>query len=239
MKLQVYTHMRLSYFLPLLAILFFLLIKDVTVESYGSHAYFITSVALIFYSCFVFPRLRSARKTIDQLTSAVRKESSALFRIVAKSVDLEAAAQDEFRVILNKYVMTKAGDYRPDSAQSEYQDLINFANGYKKDPVGQEIIDMLYQNEDNRSMVSMYLRSRVYSHEWLLSSVLLAITISGLVALGSVSTGIEQVGIAFLATAVTFPLIMLKKFSNSTHKHAQQVWGPFSRLIETGYRELG
>ena len=238
MKIQIFTQLRLSYFLPLLSVLFYVIISDLVVYEASTLTYFITVLSILGFAFFVSPLLSNSRRKIDGLLVAVRSESAALFRIAAKSRELSSEISEEFKLMLSSYVMTKAGDYTPESAQKEYFELINFALLHSKTAVGQEIVDMLYQNEDNRSEVSMYLRSHIYAHEWIVSIAFYLIGVSGLLLVGTVSNSFEHIGLAILAAAITYPLIMLKKFDDSTHKHAQQVWGPFSRLIETGYREL-
>jgi hypothetical protein len=189
---------------------------------------------------FYLAALLAARKVaINELDQSVGLEANLLRKVLIEVEDLPGSLKEGLNQKVKSYIMRKAGDYRSNAADSEYQELLIFCRQHTKTSGVKVILDKLLDNEQYRMRFSLCERDRVYLHEWL---VLVALYIPSvyLVLAFNYGAGLPiRVVAALVATGLVLPFLSLIKYANRTHKDAKNTWQPLITVIETDFRDFG
>lgn len=242
MKDFLLTKVRLSYYYPIFFGVFLLITLfagKIQLVGVQLTLFSVNSFLLAFY---LSPVLTGQKARIEELNKVIRNESITFFNILVQAQELPDKTKHEIRGMSERYIKACLRTRNVAEGEKEYEKLISYCIDYKgKDkekPIIKKILDTLVTNQQNRSQLSMLLRSGVYSHEWLVMFVLFAITVSYILVADYGGIFLLNIFAALLATGLVLLLIILQKLSTLTHKKALHIWDPFDKLLKTDFRHI-
>lgn len=236
MKKLFLTKIRLSWYFCFFVIAYFVLLSILPRIQFESAVLTLFSVNSFLYGFYISPILSSQKNRIDELHKIVRSEANAIFSMALTTKRLHKSLRTKLRREFDEYVAAcSSGKLK--KAEKEYEDLITFCLTY--DGAAKEVTDKLLEqlvaNQQNRTVFSLLMGSKVYSNEWMIMTVLFSITLTFILLIDTGSAlGIRLVT-ALLCTGISMLMLNLVKLNSLTHKKAKQIWAPFNTLIETRY----
>lgn len=233
---------RLSWFFIFFFVLFLslsLLIEGATFEP-GALTLF--SVNSFLYGFYIAPVLGAQKARIDELNKLIRSEASALFDLLLKTKKLPKQTRNKVQDMFEAYIVASVRQRRPAEGEMQYEALISYCLNYdgkdKEDKAAiDKILNGLVANQVTRAQLSMQLRNRVFSNEWMIVLVLFSITL-GFVLFLDVNTWVMTPVKALLCTGLTMLMINLLKLSTLTHKKAKNIWDPLYKLEHSRFYRI-
>ena len=227
---------RLSWYFVILFVMYTVLALLLPRQAFAGGALTLFSVNSFLYGFYISPILSDQKNRIAELHRIVRSEANAIFAMVLSTKEYPAKLGDEVRNMFTTYVKSNTRNHRK-VAEVAYERMITFCVEYKgkHEPEIQALLEKLVANQQNRTMLTMQLESKVYSNEWMIILMLFSITLSFVLLLDTGSSYILRIVTALLCTGLTMLLIILTKLSTLTHKKARQIWKPMEKLIDSNY----
>jgi hypothetical protein len=114
----------------------------------------------------------------------------------------------------------------------EFDSLVSLIVGYegdKKDP-HKEMLKSAFAVQQNRAEIKLLVESKVYSNEWVVMSILFAITIAFILFTRLPDLPLLQAIPAILCAGLSMLIIILIKMSTLTHKRAKTIWVPLREM---------
>lgn len=232
---------RLSWFFFGFFVLYLILTFLFKGVTFTSASLTLFSVNSFLYGFYISPVLVSQKTRIDELSKAIRSEANALFDILLKTKKLPKRSRTILQDMVEDYIAASFKERKPAEGEDEYERLIGYCLEY--DGVAPEVIDKvmtnLVANQQNRSLLAMQLRNKVYSNEWWIMLVLFGITL-GFILFISVAHDnfIMHIVKALLCTGLSMLMVSLLKLSTLTHKKAKRIWDPLDTLQTSRFRRI-
>lgn len=190
---------------------------------------------------YYFAPLLSAQKTrVANLISAVRQEEMAVLDILTQSHLLTDATRHKLKVKLAVYLKDEIGNDQVAADNPFYDDLLYFAKQAKGEDqaVMNVIYDRLAKTQANRDAMNNLFATRVYSHEWLVATVLFGITLFFATQTDFGGSTFFGVMLAVLCTGLSMLMVILLKFATLTHKEAKRMWQPLLELVKNHFEDV-
>ncbi len=232
------TKIRLSQYFIGFFILFLIIVLFVPRTKFDSAALTLFSVNSFLYGFYIAPILSAQKLRIEELHKIVRQESNAVFAMMLMLKKYPEPLQQDLKRLLYEYVSSLAK--RSKHSESHYEKLITYCVDYKgshKEETG-AFLEKLVANELNRTNFSMQMSNKVFSNEWMVMTVLFAVTLSFVMLLDAGGGLVYRLLAALLCTGLTMLLIILVKMSTLTHKKAKQIWDPYKTLLSTHFYRI-
>lgn len=225
---------RLSTFTFLffgLSILFLTFYKQVSLTP-GQLALF--SVNSFLFGYYFAPLLSAQKARVGQLNSVARQETMALLDILAQSHLLSKNTRHTLKVKLAVYLDSILHNTSIQADNPYYDELLHFTKqgGAKNDD--QAILDTIYNRvsstQGTRDSLNNLFRTKVYSHEWLVASVLFGITFYFSIQTKFGDSLFFMLILATLMTGLSMLMLIMVKFATLSHKEARRMWQPMEEL---------
>jgi hypothetical protein len=160
-------------------------------------------------------------------------EVNKLQEIVQYSRRMESDFQNNITDMINQYVqVASVGGANP--GQKEFDNLVSMIVGYegdRKDP-HKEMLKSAFAAQQNRAEIKLLVESRVYSNEWIVMSILFAITIAFILFTRLPAIPLLEAIPAILCAGLSMLIIILIKMSTLTHKRARTIWVPLGEMAK-------
>jgi len=224
---------RLSQYLVVFIVGFFILSLVLSKIELQGAALTLFSVNSFLYGFYISPIISAQRARIDQLHRLVVIEVNKLQEIAQYSLRTEPEYQSQVAEALNLYRhAAKVGG--ANSGQEEFDNLVAVIVGYKgenKDP-HKEMLKSVFYAQQNRAEIKLLVEGRVYSNEWIVMSILFAITIAFILLMTLPDIAWLQIIPAILCAGLSMLIIILIKMSTLTHKKAKTIWTPLREMSD-------
>ena len=224
---------RLTQYLLLFTVIFFVISVFLPKIELQGAALTLFSVNSFLYGFYISPIISAQRTRIDQLHRLVVIEVNKLEEIAQYSRRTEPEFQAEVATALNHYQKAASvGGVAP--GKKEFESLVAVIVNYtgeKKDP-HKEMLKSVFAAQLNRAEIKLLVESKVYSNEWVVMSILFAITIAFILFTRLPDIPLLQFIPAILCAGLSMLIIILIKMSTLTHKKAKTIWTPLKELAE-------
>src|SRR5690606_18289073 len=101
-----------------------------------------------------------------------------------------------------------------------------------------ELIEMVVENQENRTDYRMEVANKIYSNEWMVMMVLFFITLIFVLLMDTGNSLVVQLITALLCTGLTMLILILIKLDSMTHKKAKGALQPYITLVESNYYHI-
>lgn len=239
MKKFLLTKVRLSTYFVVFLIFYFLLLFVLPRYQFDGGILALFSVNSFLFGFYVSPILRFQKQRIDKLNKAVRAEANAIFAMMMMAKNMPEKIKDEFKAHLVTYLNLNAARKYND-AEIAYESLISYVVDYRgksKDEVD-ELVEMVIDNQENRTDYRMEVANKIYSNEWMVMMVLFFITLIFVLLMDTGSSIVIQLITALLCTGLTMLILILVKLDSMTHKKAKGALQPYMTLVETNFYHI-
>lgn len=230
---------RLSWYFVFFFAVFLILALLIDGELSGRGPLALFTVNSFLYGFYVAPVLSAQKSRIDDLNKQIRAEANALFDLLLKTKMLPTKTRNKMQDMFEAYIHASVRQRKPAEGEEQYENLITFCleyDGKEKERV-EKIMAGLVANQQNRSQLSMQLRNKVFSNEWLIMLVLFTITTSFVLLIEADFWFVVPVK-ALLCTGITMLMINMLKLSTLTHKKAKNIWDPLHKLAATRFYRI-
>lgn len=218
---------------------FFLLLTFVIPETkLDSAVLTLFSVNSFLYGFYVSPIINYQKSRIEELHKLVRSETNNLFEIALSFKSFKPNKKEEYKKLLADYIKNlSAAKYK--KAEDEYEMLITKSLEAKdKDENDYKIFSKLIANQQNRTLINMWLNSAVYSNEWLIISVLFSVTVGFILVIEKPDIILINIITALICSGLSLLVVTLYKYSNLTHKKAKSIWKSAIELKGSKYHRI-
>lgn len=225
------TKIRLSQYLIIFTVFYFALSLLLPKIELQGAALTLFSVNSFLYGFYISPIISAQRARIEQLHRLVVIEVNKLQEIVQYARRTEPEFQDLIAVAYNEYVHASQRD-SINAGRKEFDTLVNVIVTYageKKDP-HKEMLKSVFAAQQNRAEIKSYVESRVFSNEWIVMTILFAITIAFILFTKLPDIPFLQIIPAILCAGLSMLIVILIKMSTLTHKRAKTIWKPLHEL---------
>lgn len=198
------------------------------------------SVNSFLYGFYIAPILSAQKARIEEMHKIVRSEANALFSIMLKTKSLPEGLRNDIQKLFVDYINTMVTGKNRTKAESQYEKVITFLLGYKGAHKEQtdKVLDAVVANQQNRTLLNMQLRNKVYSNEWMIMAVLFSITLGFILLIDVGESMILTVIKALLCTGLTMLIVILAKLSTLTHKKAREIWEPLKHFSQSRFYKI-
>ena len=228
------TKVRLTQYLVIFAVLFFLISLVLPKIDLQGAALTLFSVNSFLYGFYISPIINAQRLRIDHLHRLVVIEVNKLQEIIQYSRRMESDFQNSVTEVLGRYIQAAAVGGAT-VGQKEFEDLVTLVvayDGEKKDP-HKEMLKSVFAAQQNRAEIKLLAESKVYSNEWIVMIILFAITISFILFTRLPDILMLQAIPAVLCAGLSMLIVILIKMSTLTHKRAKTIWVPLCEMANT------
>jgi len=198
------------------------------------------SVNSFLYGFYIAPILSAQKARIEEMHKVVRSEANALFSIMLKTKSLPEGLRNDIQRLFVDYINAMVAGKGATQGEKRYEKIITFLLEYKgsQKEHTDKLLDAVVANQQNRTMLNMHLRNKVYSNEWMIMAVLFSITLGFILML---DVGVSPLLItikALLCTGLTMLIVILAKLSTLTHKKAREIWNPLKNFNQSRFYRI-
>lgn len=198
------------------------------------------SVNSFLYGFYIAPILSAQKARIEDMHKIVRSEANALFSIMLKTKSLPEGLRNQIQKLFVDYINSMVAGKGATVGEKRYEKIITFLleqKGTHKEQTD-KLLDAVVANQQNRTMLNMQLRNKVYSNEWMIMAVLFSITLGFILMLDVGSSPLLIVIKALLCTGLTMLIVILAKLSTLTHKKAREIWNPLKNFNQSRFYRI-
>jgi hypothetical protein len=235
MKLKHYllTRVRLTHYLFIFAILFFIIALFLPKIELQGAALTLFSVNSFLYGFYISPIISAQRTRIDQLHRLVVVEVNKLEELLQYSIRMEPGFHDAVVSAIEMYskVAVRGGS---ETGKEEFEQLMSLVVTYKGEvkDLHKEMLKSVFAAQLNRAEIKLLVGGKVYSNEWIVMTILFAITIAFILFTRLPEIPFLQIIPAILCAGLSMLIVILIKMSTLTHKRAKTIWKPLQRLAK-------
>ena len=224
---------RLSVLAPSFLFFFLLVVFTVPRQVLTAGQLALFSVNSFLFGYYFGPLLSAQKSRVAGLNALTRQEEMTILDILSQAHLLEKdSTRHTLKVKLKAYLNSIIGNYRV-SADNEYYDELLYWLKHQKGE-DQQVLDQIYsevsKTQDHRSDMSNLLASRVYSHEWLVVTVLFSITMYFSIMTNFGDSLFFGFMLAILCSGLCMLMAILIKFATLTHKESKRMWDTLKEL---------
>lgn len=240
MKTFLLTKVRLTWFLVIFFVIYYFLSLFMPSIQLEAPALTLFSVNSFLYGFYIAPILSAQKARIEELHRIVRSEANSIFGTMLHVKQMPTHLRNQIQQMFEDYIRATIGGKTPEAAERQYEYIITFCVTYKgahQEEVN-KLLDAVIANQQNRTLLNMQLRNKVYSNEWMIMLVLFSITLGFILMLDVVDAHILIIIKALLCTGLTMLILILAKLSTLTHKKATEIWRPFEKLLQSRFYQI-
>lgn len=223
---------RLSILAPSLFAFFILVVFLVPRQTLTPGQLALFSVNSFLFGYYFSPLLSAQKSRVAGLNGLARQEEMTILDILSHAHLLKSGTRHTLKVKLKTYIDSIMNNYHISADNEYYDELLYWLKNTKGDD--QQILDQIYnevsKTQDHRSDMSNLLASKVYSHEWLVVSVLFSITLFFSVMTNFGDSVFFGFMLAILCAGLCMLMAILIKFATLTHKEAKRMWDTLREL---------
>lgn len=225
-------NIRLSYIYPSLFVIYFLVLLTNNRIKLTPGQLALFSVNTFLFGFYFSPILNSQKSRVDALNKAVRKETMKILDMLAQSHMLSPALRHELKIKLKAYVQSIINNPSVQADNPYYDELLRFTKQpkYKDDAVMDSIYKQVSTTQDDRDELNSLYISKLFSHEWLILSVLFSVTLFFVLQTDYGNVEFFRILLAILCTGFSLLMIILIKYATLTHKQAKRIWVPMQQM---------
>lgn len=231
LKLFLLTRVRLTQYLFIFAVVYFVISLFLPKIELQGAALTLFSVNSFLYGFYISPIINAQRIRIDQLHRLVVIEVNKLEELLQYSRRMEPDFHANIDTAIKAYSRAAAqGGAR--TGDAEFKALVSLIVDYKgdvKDP-HKEMLKSVFAAQQNRAEIKLLVDSKVFSNEWIVMTILFAITIAFILFTRLPNIAFLQVIPAILSAGLSMLIVILIKMSTLTHKRAKTIWTPLKEL---------
>lgn len=153
---------------------------------------------------------------------------------------LKESTRHTLKVKLKAYLDSIIGNYNISADNEYYDELLYWLKHVKNDD--EQVLNQIYsevsKTQDHRSDISNLLASKVYSHEWLVASVLFSITLYFALMTNFGDSLFFGMMLAILCAGLCMLMTILVKFATLTHKEAKRMWDTLKQLEKDHFDDV-
>lgn len=225
------TRVRLTQYLFIFAAVYFVISLFLPKIELQGAALTLFSVNSFLYGFYISPIINAQRIRIDQLHRLVVIEVNKLEELLQYSRRMEPDFHAEIDAAISSYskAATMGG---ANAGDAEFSSLVSIVVDYKgevKDP-HKEMLKSVFAAQQNRAEIKLLVDSKVFSNEWIVMTILFAITIAFILFTRLPNITFLQVIPAILCGGLSMLIVILIKMSTLTHKRAKTIWVPLEEL---------
>lgn len=227
-------HISLSTFAVILFVssVIFLYFYEQATLSPGQLALF--SVNSFLFGYYFAPLLAAQKGRVGQLNSVARQETMVLLDILTQSHLLSDKTRKELKLKLAVYLQSIIYNKNIQADNPYYDELLHYTKQNKVKADDQAVLDTIYarisKTQETRDNLNNLFRAKVYSHEWLVASVLFGITFYFSIQTKFGDSLFFMIVLAILMTGLGMLMMILVKFATLSHKEAKRMWQPMREL---------
>ncbi len=192
------------------------------------------SVNSFLFGYYFAPLLSAQKARVGQLNSVARQETMILLDILAQSHLLSEETRHKLKVKLAVYLNSVLHNSNVQADNPYYDELLHFTKESKVKKDDQAILDTIYNRvsatQGTRDNLNNLFRSKVYSHEWVVASVLFGITFYFSIQTKFGDSIFFMLILAILMTGLAMLMMIMVKFATLSHKEAKRMWQPMQEL---------
>lgn len=240
MKIQMLRKIRLTWFFVGFFVLYLTLATTLPAVKFDAAALTLFSVNSFLYGFYIAPILGAQKGRIEEMHRIVRSEANAIFAMLIHVKKMPAHLRNNIQEQFADYIKATVKGRGLTEGERRYEQIITFCLTYKgahKEEID-KLLESVIANQQNRTMLNMHQRNKVYSNEWMIMLVLFSITLGFILLLDVGDTRILYVIKALLCTGLSMLILILAKLSTLTHKKAVQVWLPLENLLKSRFYRI-
>jgi hypothetical protein len=225
------TRVRLTQYLFIFAAVYFVVSLFLPKIELQGAALTLFSVNSFLYGFYISPIINAQRIRIDQLHRLVVIEVNKLEELLQYSQRMESDFHAEIHTAIKRY-SSAAAQGGANTGDIEFDALVSLIVGYTgdvKDP-HKEMLKSVFAAQQNRAEIKLLVDSKVFSNEWIVMTILFAITIAFILFTRLPNIAFLQVIPAILSAGLSMLIVILIKMSTLTHKRAKTIWIPLKEL---------
>jgi hypothetical protein len=198
------------------------------------------SVNSFLFGYYFAPLLSNQKSRVASLITTMRQEEMVILDILTQSHLLSKPARHALKVRLRVYLESVIGNTQIKADNPYYNELLY----YTKKAEGEDaavmnvIYDRVAKTQANRDAMNNLFSSKVYSHEWLVGTVLFGITLFFAMQTDFDHSVFFGLMLAVLCTGLSLLMVILVKFATLTHKEAKRMWVPLSELVANHFDDV-
>lgn len=233
-------NIRLSYYYPTLFILFFVLLGVLERQKLTPGQLALYSVNSFLFGFYFSPILNAQKTRVDSMNKTVRQEEMVMLDILAQSHLLKPAVRHDLKVRMKAYLNSIIDNPNVRADNPYYDELLHFTKKpeFKDNSVMDTIYGRVSKTQENRDALQSLMTAGVYSHEWLVVSVLFGITVYFVMQTDYNNVLFFRVILAVLCTGLAMMMVILLKYATLTHKQAKQLWNPLKSLEKEHFDDV-
>jgi len=190
---------------------------------------------------YYFSPLLSAQKTrVAGLNGLTRQEEMTILDILTHAHLLKESTRHTLKVKLKSYLDSIIENYNISADNEYYDELLYWLKHVKGDD--EQVLGQIYsevsKTQDHRSDISNLLASKVYSHEWLVASVLFFITLYFALMTNFGDSLFFGLMLAVLCAGLCMLMTILVKFATLSHKEAKRMWDTLKQLEKDHFDDV-
>lgn len=174
------------------------------------------------------------------LIKAVRQEEMVILDILAQSHLLSPKERHDLKIRLKSYLDSIKGNENVTADNLYYDELLRFTKQekFKDNQVMDVIYGRLAKTQENRDNLSNLYKTKLFSHEWLVVTVLFAVTLYFSMQTDYGDSLFFRIMLAVLCTGITMLMVILIKYATLTHKLAKRIWEPLHTLDRDHFEDV-
>ena len=198
------------------------------------------SVNSFLFGYYFAPLLSAQKSRVASLIASARQEEMAILDLLTQSHLVSSANRHKLKVKLRVYLDDIIGNTNITADNQYYDELLFFSKRVKGEDVGvmNLIYDRLAKTLVNRDAMNNLFGSKIYSHEWMVVTVLFFITLFFSLQTDFAESYFFGLMLAVLCTGLTMLMVILLKFSTLTHKEARRMWQPLIELRDRHFDDI-
>lgn len=160
--------------------------------------------------------------------------------ILTQSHLLSEGMRHKLKIKLAVYLRDEIGNEQITADNRFYDELLYYTKQAKGED--QAVMNVIYERLaktlSNRDTLNNLFATRIYSHEWLVVTVLFGITLFFATQTDFGHSFLFGVMLAILCTGLTLLMVIIIKFGTLTHKEAKRMWQPLHDLVKNHFDDV-
>jgi hypothetical protein len=199
------------------------------------------SVTSILFGFYFGPILDSQKRRVETIAGILRSEVRTILDIMAHAHLLEIHDRKELKARLKVYTdSVLEARARITTDNPYYDELLRFVKQakFKENSVMDNIYSEISETQDHRDELEAAIKSKLYSHEWMVLMVLFSITLYFILQTDYGNTLFFRSVLAILCSGLIMLLAILWKYATLTHKKAASAWDPLEELAVRHFEDV-
>jgi hypothetical protein len=231
---------RMSNITWILLIFFIILVENIHQRKLTPGQLALFSVNSFLFGYYFAPLLSAQKARVASLISVARQEEMTILDILTQSHLLSSKERYQLKLRLRVYLESVIGNDKVRADNVYYDELLYYTKQAKGEDVQvmNTIYDRVSKTQANRDSMNNLFATKVYSHEWLVASVLFFITLYFALQTSVSGSLFFTLMLAILCTGLTMLMVIMIKFATLTHKEAKRMWVPLQALLDEHFDDV-